>query len=95
MAKSSKVFSVMSKVSAIAAATVVKKVLDKAWVSATGRKPPQNPADPDVQVWEAVSWAIATGATVSLVRMLAQRRAARYYVKSTGDLPPQLAKDGR
>ena len=91
----SKVWSVFSLVAALGAAAIARKGLDAAWRAATGRKPPQNPADPDVQVWEAASWAVATGAFVALARMLAQRRAAGYYVKSTGHLPPQLARDGR
>jgi len=92
--KGSKVWSVFSLVAALGAASVARKVLDKGWRASTGRKPPANPADPDVEVWEAVTWAALTGASVALVRMLAQRRAATYYVKSTGHLPPQLAKDG-
>jgi len=94
-AKGSKVWSVFSLVSALGAAAVARKVLDTGWRAATGRKPPENPADPDVQVWEAASWAAATGAFVALARMLAQRRAANYYVKSTGHLPKQLEKDGK
>jgi hypothetical protein len=31
---------------------------------------------------------------VGLARMLAQRRAAGYYAKSAGHLPPGLKKDG-
>ena len=42
---------------------------------------------------EAVAWSAATGAAVALARMFAQRRAANYYVKSAGHLPPQLEKD--
>jgi hypothetical protein len=93
-AKGSKVWSVFSLVSALGAAAVARKVLDQGWKAATGRKPPQNPADPDVEVWEAVGWAATTGAAVALARMFAQRRAANYYVKSTGHLPKQLEKDG-
>lgn len=92
---SSKSFSMLSVVSALVAAQVAKRALDTTWKAATGRKPPVNPADPDVAVAEAVAWAAASGATVALVRMLAQRRAAEYYVKSTGQLPPQLAADGQ
>lgn len=91
----SRAFSMLALVASLGAATVSKKVLDTTWKAATGRKPPVNPADPDVAVTEAVAWAAATGATIALARMLAQRRAAEYYVKSTGNLPPQLAKDGR
>jgi len=93
--KGSKVWSAFALVSAMGAAAVSRKVLDKGWQAATGRKPPANPADPDVELWEAVTWAAATGAAVALARMFAQRRAASYYVRSTGQLPPQLAKDGR
>ena len=89
----SKVWSAFSLVSALGAALVARKALDKSWKLATGKKPPENPADPDVDVWEAVTWALVTGAFVALARMLAQRRAASYYVKSTGHLPPDLKKD--
>ena len=54
---------------------------------------PENPADPDVDLWEAVAWAATTGAAVALAKMYAQRRAASYYFKSTGALPPPLRKD--
>jgi Protein of unknown function (DUF4235) len=89
----SKVWSAFSLVSALGAAVVAKKVLDRSWQVATGKKPPENPADPDVDVWEAVTWAVVTGAFVALARMLAQRKAASYYTKSTGHLPPDLKKD--
>ncbi|HEY0890691.1 MAG TPA: DUF4235 domain-containing protein [Nocardioides sp.] len=91
----SKMWSVFSLVAALGAAAVARKGLDAGWKVATGRKPPQNPADPDVHLWEAVSWAAVTGACVALARMLAQRRAAGYYAKSTGHLPPQLSRDGQ
>jgi len=92
-AKGSKVWSVFSLVAALGAASVARKALDTGWKAATGRKPPENPADPDVEIWEAVAWATVTGASVALARMFAQRRAANYYVKSTGHLPKQLEKD--
>lgn len=92
---SSKVWSVFSLVSALGAAVVARKAIDKTWRVATGKKPPENPADPDVQLGEAVAWAALTGALVALARMLAQRRAAGYYAKSTGHLPPGLKKDGK
>lgn len=93
--KNSKVWTVFSLAAALGAAGVARKGLDKGWQAATGRKPPQNPADPDVQIWEAVAWSAATGAFVALARMYAQRRAAQYYVKSTGHLPQQLTHDGQ
>jgi len=89
----SKLWTVFSLVSALAAATVAKKAIDTGWRAATGKNPPQNPADPDVQMGEAVAWAVVSGTFVALARMLAQRRAADYYRRSAGRLPPQLEKD--
>lgn len=91
----SKIWSVFSLVSALGAAALAKKGLNTAWKAATRRKPPENPADPDVELREAVAWALASGAFVGVARMLAQRRAASYYARSTGHLPPSLRKDAQ
>jgi hypothetical protein len=88
----SKVWTVFSLASALGAAAVAKKLLNTSWRAATGKNPPENPADPDVDVWEAVLWAGISGIIVGLARMLAQRKAAGYYVRSAGHLPPQLEK---
>lgn len=90
---SSKVWSAMSLVSVLGAAAVTKKALNTSWKAATGKTPPANPADPDVDVREAVAWAAISGALIGLARMAAARRAAGYYAKSTGHLPPELRKD--
>jgi hypothetical protein len=93
--ENSKVWSVLSLVAGLGAAAVTRKVLDTSWKAAAGRKPPENPADPDVRLVEAALWAGITGAFVALARMFAQRRAANYYARSTGHLPPGLHKDGK
>ena len=80
----------MSLVAGLGAAALTRKVLDRSWKAAAGKNPPENPADPDVSFAEAVLWAAVTGAAVALARMLAQRRAASYYARSTGHLPPGL-----
>jgi len=90
---SSKLWTAFSLVSALAAAALAKKALDTGWKAATGKNPPENPADPDVRMGEAVAWAMVSGTFVALARMLAQRRAADYYRRSAGHLPPQLEKD--
>jgi hypothetical protein len=90
---SSKLWTVFSLVSALLAAAIAKKTLDTGWRAATGKQPPQNPADPDVHMGEAIAWAVVSGTFVALARMLAQRRAAQYYARSAGHLPPQLEKD--
>jgi hypothetical protein len=89
----SKIWTVFSLAAALSAAALAKKTIDKSWTVATGKKPPENPADPDVEIWEAVTWAVVSGMAVGLARMLAQRRAAHYYARSTGHLPPDLQKD--
>jgi hypothetical protein len=90
---SSKIWTVMSLVSGVLAATVTKKLLNGGWKAATGKEPPANPADPDVALREAVLWAAVSGTTIALARMAVGRRAAHYYVKSTGKLPPELEAD--
>jgi hypothetical protein len=92
---SSKFYSAFSLVAAIGAAAVAKKGLNSSWRAATGKNPPANPADPDVSIGEAVMWAAVSGTLIGVARMLATRRAAHYYAKSTGHLPPQLKKDGQ
>ena len=69
--------------------------MNTTWRAATGKNPPANPADPDVSLGEAVMWAAVSGTLIGVARMLATRRAATYYAKSTGHLPPQLKKDGQ
>ena len=92
MASSSKVWSIFSLVAAVGAAAIAKKGLNTSWRAATGKNPPANPADPDVDLWEAVAWAAVSGTFVGIARMLASRKAADYYTKSTGHLPPDLIK---
>jgi len=89
----SKIWSVFSLVAVLGAAAVTKKALNTSWKAATGKTPPANPADPDVDVKEAVVWAAVSGALIGLARMAAARRAAGYYAKSTGHLPRELRKD--
>jgi hypothetical protein len=90
---SSKVWTVFSLVSALGAAMVAKKAINTTWKAATGKEPPANPADPQVDIWEAVAWAAFSGTLIALARMLASRKAAGYYAKSTGHLPPGVAGD--
>ena len=89
---SSKMWTLLSLVSVLGAAAVAKKALQGSWKAATGKQPPANPADPDVDMREAVAWAAVSGALIGLARMFAARRAAGYYAKSTGHLPPGLGK---
>lgn len=90
MASGSKVWSVMALASTVGAGIAARKAMTTSWKVATGKEPPQNPADPDVSIGEAVAWAMVSGLTIGVARMLASRQAANYYRKSTGHLPPNL-----
>jgi hypothetical protein len=93
MAAGSKVWTVFSLGAALAAATLARKGLTTSWKLATGKNPPDNPADPNVDLREAVLWALLSGMVFALVKMLATRRAARYYMRSTGNVPPELESE--
>lgn len=90
----SKVWAIASVVVALGSASVARKGMDASWKALTGKNPPENPADPDVELREAVLWAVFSGAAVALIKMAASRKAAGYYQKSTGHLPTQLRADG-
>ena len=92
-AETTKVWKAFSLGSALLGAAVAKKGMNTFWQKATGKNPPANPADPDVDVWEAVARAAASGTFIALARMLASRKAASYYIRSTGKVPGDLRRD--
>jgi hypothetical protein len=91
--ESSKVWGLFSLVAAVVAAAAARRALNASWRAATGKPPPANPASPDVDMREALAWATASGTIIAIARMLATRRAAHYYARSTGHLPPGVADD--
>ena len=95
MAKdSSKIWTVFSLVSALGARGAGEAgPSTDCGRSSTGKQPPENPADPDVEIWEAVSWAVASGVAVGIARMIAQRKAATYYALDRP--PPAGPAEGR
>ncbi len=90
MASGSKVWSAYALGATVVAGIAARKALTTSWKVATGKNPPANPAHPDVSIGEAVAWAVASGVAVGLARMLASRKAADYYRRSTGHLPANL-----
>ena len=75
---------------AVGAAMVARKLVASGWTAATGKEPPDNPADPEVSWQEAVGWAVVSGAVIEVARLIATRQAAAYYTKSAGHMPKQL-----
>lgn len=92
---SAKVWGALSLVAALAASAMAKKGVETFWRQATGKNPPANPADPDVDMKEAIMWAAVSGTLIAIARMLATRKAADYYIRTTGKLPPELQRDGQ
>lgn len=90
MASGSKIWSAYGFVATMAATILTRRALTATWKLATRKTPPNNPAHPDVSMGEAVAWASLSGLAVGLARMMASRKAADYYRRSTGHLPPNL-----
>lgn len=76
--------------SALAAGLATTKALDAVWKTATGKKPPSKPESPEIGNREAIVWAALSGMAMGVAKMYATRRAATYWVKSFGTLPPGM-----
>lgn len=89
-ARGKSLWKLMNTGTAVAAGLMTAKALDATWKTATGHKPPNKPEHPDVGGREAIAWAAVSGMAVGVVKTYASRRAATYWVKSTGRLPPGM-----
>ena len=67
---------VIGLVTTLGATAVAKKAVDATWKLGAGKKPPTDPTDPEVQVREAMLWAVLSGAAVGVAKMWASRRLA-------------------
>lgn len=76
---------------ALAASFIAKKATDGTWHFVTGKEVPDNPDDPDVQLTEAVLFAILSGALIALARMLANRQTTKVIGASTGKSSARVA----
>ena len=76
----------------VAATIVTRKILTTVWKFVTGNNPPDSPENPDTGTIEAVTWALASGVGVAVARLFATRKAAQYWQKATGDLPPGMSR---
>ncbi|MGH3342881.1 MAG: DUF4235 domain-containing protein [Carbonactinosporaceae bacterium] len=81
---------VLATGSTVLAAFAARKVITTAWKATTGHEPPANPESRETTWGEALAWAMASGAVVGVARMLAARKAADYWERATGELPPGL-----
>lgn len=80
-------YKVLASLSAVVGAFVARKAISALWKLVTGKTPPDKPESLDVGLAEAIAWAVASGATVGVARVLAQRRVAMTWQKANGELP--------
>lgn len=88
------VWKVLGTGSAVVTGIAAKKIVSAAWRKGTGSEPPANPESPDTTWGEALVWAVVSGALVGVARMLAARKAASFFRKSTGHLPKGIQDVG-
>lgn len=72
----SKVAKIVGVLAAAAATWAAGKLIESAWTRATGHTPPK-PEDPDGPFGEILAAAVASGALIALVRVVATRGTRR------------------
>ena len=77
---------------AIGASVVARKMTDGTWKFVTGKDSPSNPEDPDIDIKEAIAFAVLSGVIMGLARMLANRQATKVMAKGQGKSSKQLAE---
>lgn len=78
---------------AIGASLVARKLTDGTWKFVTGKPSPSNPEDPEIDLKEAIAFAVVSGVFVGLVRMLANRQTTRVLGKAQGKPSEQVAQE--
>jgi hypothetical protein len=91
--KGKQAWKLLGSTSALIAGVATARALDATWRTATGRKPPTKPESPAIAGREALLWAGLSGMAIGVAKTYATRRAAQYWVKSTGALPPGMSVD--
>nr|WP_275402471.1 DUF4235 domain-containing protein [Streptomyces sp. SID13031] len=69
----------------IVVSLVANKAVTTAWKIGSGGKPPKGNQAGYIEI---VTWAVASGASAAAAKRFAEDRAAKYWLKSTGSLPP-------
>ena len=87
---SKRLWKVYSKGSTVLAGVIALRLTQTTWQLATHRKAPNDPEHPDVKAREAITWALLSGVTAELTKVVISRKTAEYWVRSTGNLPPGM-----
>ena len=88
--KGKRLWKLLGTSSALGAGLAASKALDATWKTATGRKPPTKPENPDIAGREALVWAAVSGMAIGVAKTFATRKLASYWVRSFGTLPPGM-----
>ena len=74
---SGKTENAVALVSTLGATALAKKAVDATWkLGSRGKTPPTDPADPDIELREAIVFAVISGAVISVVRLFIARKLA-------------------
>lgn len=87
---SKQLWKVYSKGATVLAGVLTLQLTRSLWQVATRKKAPSDPEHPDIDIREAVMWAVLSGVTAELVKVAVSRKTAQYWVRSTGNLPPDM-----
>jgi hypothetical protein len=75
---SGKTENAVALVSTLGATALAKKAVDATWrLGSRGKTPPTDPADPDLDLREAIVFAVLSGAVISVVRLFIARKLAQ------------------
>jgi hypothetical protein len=75
---SGKAQNVAALASTLGATAVAKKIVDATWkVGSKGKTPPTDPSDPDIDLKEAILFAVISGAVISVARLFIARKFAK------------------
>lgn len=75
---SGKAENAIALISTLGATAAAKKAVDATWkVGSRGKTPPTDPADPEIELREAIVFAVLSGAVISVVRLFIARKLAQ------------------
>ena len=77
---------IVTALTAVVSTLAAKKVVDFVWVSAAGKRPPENPEDEETNWKEAAAFAAVTGVVAGVARLALTRAAARKWAKAEAEL---------
>lgn len=80
---------------AVTTAFAVRRALKATWQRSRGAAPPEDPKSPDTAWKDAVGWAAASAAGVTIGQLVARRGAELVYEALTGQEPPHRRTDSK